>query len=246
MRALRLLAQKTPKRWRLCFKCICHSVHGISDKVWKLAPMVLTGLIRCVLSLQSTINMGRLKRVLDAEIRARCRRLCGDHVLGDDALAFRKQVLQTWRPPAEKGRKTSLFLTVTGLLLNGDWRTPKTLIHICKDDRCCASDQECCEKMCYYIPLLLDSLRTSASRGNWAEWSTPMSYAGFGAALHGLVPDVFRAAFNSADQEQNPNKIGAQTSSTNLNSLPQLAVPGELQRFRSCGSSLKVSSCVLG
>ena len=221
LRALRLLAARAPHHWRLQLRCLCHSIHSISEKVWRLAPRSLTGVTRCILTLQTTTNMSRLKSVLAAIIRRRCVRIQGPAALSQEAIAYRQAVLSTWAPPSDKGKKTSIFLTVSSLLLNGDWRRQDCLIHHCPDEGCCRSDQECCNKMCVHIPMLFDSLRATTSKGNWSEWSAPLSLLGYWTAVHGLLPCVFKAAFPSVAEEE-CRGLGVQTGNSTSASLGPL------------------------
>ena len=157
--------------------CLCHRIHGISERVWSQCPRALTGATRCLLVLTSSTNMERLKAVLMAMIPARLRVIHGRPQLTDRALAFRKAVLQTWLPCGRWPRKRAILLMVTSVLLNGNWLVPGVLEHRCFG--CCVNREHTVTQIQTYLGLLLDTLRTGTlCRGNWCDWSKPLGVIG--------------------------------------------------------------------
>ena len=179
----------------LWLPCMCHRVHKIAEKVWALAPGLLTSLTRVLLVLRSSSNMCRLLDILRELVKKRCRRLPPEHTLTRQAVRFRHNALALWSPPDHKARKASLVRCLASCLFNGDWQQQQTLDHICHG--CCKDTQETGEKMMAYLPRLLTSLRGAGlCKANWVEWSAPLGCIGLLTSMHGLLPDLFHLAFS--------------------------------------------------
>ena len=178
----------------LWLPCLCHRVHKIAEKVWSLAPGLLTSLTRVLLVLRSSSNMCRLMDRLRAEIKKRCRRLPPEHMLTNNAKRFRHNALSLWSPPEHQAKRTALVRCVCECLMNGDWTQHETLDHVCHG--CCADAAETEAKMMAYLPRLFTSLRGSGlCKANWVEWSAPLGCLGLLTSMHGLLPVLFRSSF---------------------------------------------------
>ena len=109
--------------------------------------------------------------------------------LSTDARAFRKQVLQLWMDPRLPARSQSIILLTAGLVLNGDWRVPNKLVHICRG--CCVSKQHTLETCQKWLQRLYKTLRPSRlEKGKWASRWVPLT-----SSIHKLLPDLYAKAF---------------------------------------------------
>eukprot|EP00971_Amphidinium_carterae_P070095 1387105-Amphidinium_carterae.2 len=83
-------------------------------------------------------------------------------------------------------------------MLNGDWRKRGILEHVCLPG-CCKDFDETKQRMQKAARTLLRTLRPQAlCKGNWTEWSTPLTFIGVLDAVHGLLGLLFRLAFKSS------------------------------------------------
>ena len=171
--------------------CMCHRLHTCAAKTMAQTPEVLTGVIRSVLSLMSSMNYAKLKRALYDEVEAKLEIV--QENLSVQALDFRRQMLSVWLPKEQHARKRALSLVTAATVMTADWRVPKVQ-HLCQN--CCAPRAESVCKVQFALAKLFRALRcSSVSRGNWAEWSTPMSVIGLFWCMHRLLPAVVSRAF---------------------------------------------------
>ena len=194
-RAERLWSSYRPGAQTMSFTCMAHKLHNVCERTWSLSPEVLSGIVRTLLCIQSSSHMERLRTALKREVPRRLL-IVEDGVISRDAEIYRGNVLNLWCHDLLPCRTQSVILTLAGTMLNGDWRQPKTLIHICRG--CCGNKQEAMDKCSSLMSKLLRTLRPRRlEKGNWASWWAPLTFIGLFTSLHNLLPDLFDIAFKN-------------------------------------------------
>ena len=176
----------------LHLECQAHRMHTASVKTWALAPDLISGLVRTLLVLGGTHAMRRMRKALDVFIQQKTR-IIRNSVLSDDAVAYRRLVIEQFAPPAkEEPRRRAMVIEILQSLLNGDLRRQGTVEHYCTG--CCTSPEESIAKLRKYVPKLFSSPCYFA-KNDWLHWDRPWLSIGLWASCHGLFAEIFLATF---------------------------------------------------
>ena len=174
--------------------CLAHKMHCIASRTWHHCQDVLSGLVH-TLSISTNYIAIELSGQSDGKmIETRCRLIKAgtpEAVLSQEAVAYRKQVLETFFPRRKHRRKwaNAMFFSI---IYNGNWLRRNELHHVCFG--CCASRADAVVKMKWGLRMFLKSHPPSRlCKGNWLEWHKPVTFVGLLSSCHNFLGDAYLA-----------------------------------------------------
>ena len=206
IRGLRMLRHDDPSWSTLTWFCSCRKGHAVAEKVWALAPDLLSSVIHALLAVLNAQHLQRLRVAVETILRRKYVRRRGLPPSSSSALAFRKATLDTYLPgKLRQGRARAVLLALTNHL-NGDWRDDTEIQHYCVSEACCASPEQSLQKASFMLSQALRAVKpVSLCRANWLEWAKPFQFLGYFSHVHRILPQAFEAAF--AAQAARPEDI---------------------------------------
>ena len=198
-RAESFAAQRRPDFCHIHTLCLCHKLHTAAQRTWALQKEEVTGLLHVCKILSTVGAMGCLKNMVSKTV---AQRLVVEEtsVLSPDAVSFRSAMVTHFGPPTSQPRRRAIW-NLAEQFFGGDWRDPTRLVHTCSGKLCCSSPAESKRKATTIFLKLLSTFNPRMfNRGNWASWSSSLSFFGL-AAIHSIIPDAFQKAFRRPDKQ---------------------------------------------
>ena len=187
----------------LHIECMAHRVHSIADRVWELDKATLSGVVHCLLTMRSSGQMLALEKALVHVLEQRLVIDQSSERMTDDAMHFRRGVLQCFLPQPRSPRKRTVCLLLAGML-NADWRVTSRITHQCQQG-CCNNKEESLSKIKDLLHRVMRSLRPSRlCRANWQEWHKPMCVLGLLGSMHNLLAEAFELSMTNSPVEPYP------------------------------------------
>ena len=184
--------------------CSAHRAHSIATKAFDL-PMatgpVITGCTRSLLVMASAGGLRRFIDVLLLEVEENLTIQAVD-TLSADAVAFRRNVLALFSPPAQRTHAFQTVKHVAEKVMNGDWRSGK-IVHVCHG--CCGNLRDTVALIRAALPKLVRALWLRVlNKANWLSWDEALNLVGLLSHMHGLYKRTFQRAFTNHWQEPIP------------------------------------------
>ena len=194
LKAARIHLSRQKKSWdSLMLLCSAHKAHAVADKSLSLSRAAISGTVNTVLTMQTSLQLGRLEWALEKDVAARFV-VQAAQPLSRAAVLYRRCILKEFLPEPRRARKRAFVLTLA-THLNGDWRQKHHIVHHCREG-CCASAAIALEKTQYLLKKLVRVLRpTKVCRDNWQEWRNAFSIVGLLSFVHQLLVHVLPMAF---------------------------------------------------
>ena len=171
--------------------CTAHKAHSISERTWDLSGPVMKGVLRTLLLFTDDAHFRKLVQTLIDEIPNLCTVVQSD--VSHEGQLYRQALLKAFAPRQPMQR--SLLVSISGTLLNGDWRRKGVLEHRCQAG-CCVDRNDTVAKLKKGLVKLLRQMKpTALCKGNWTDWSAPLPFLGWWIGVHHLLPHLFAKAY---------------------------------------------------
>eukprot|EP00971_Amphidinium_carterae_P353025 6492799-Amphidinium_carterae.9 len=215
--------------------CICsaHKVHKAAERTWSFCLDLMSNLVHCHKVFADIGMQRKVKKVMQREIRSRLniqRVASAEASLSQEAVSFRKSTMLLFLPPKTQTRRRALMET-TCALLNGDWRVPGVLQHLCIGSDCCKSRAETEAKLIALLPRALLCQRAQMlCMDNWLQWHDQLSYWAWCACLHGFGQAAMNIAMMSEEatadmeEDENPDQVATVWEAEGAGTLDEMEI----------------------
>ena len=183
---------------RLHIVCAGHKTHDVCSRTWELFPELRATLVQTIKVLKSPGALQRFSDMLLRKIEEPGFLVIRQGPLDESARSYRDFVLAAFAPKPRESRVASAWVaTIAHTLLNGDWRKPGLVEHVCGGNSCCPNGRpETIAKLRVALPKLLAKLRLQRFElDNWKHWHRQLYFVGFLGLVHRVFMTVFADAF---------------------------------------------------
>ena len=194
-----LVQRSRESQWQhLRSLCMGHKVHLAASKSWSLQKPLLSQVKHASKALNMAGSMSRLKSAIAKLVAGRFQRLLASVAVpaADD---LRSNALKFFCPARRHPRRRATVL-LAAQFFNGNWTQPNVIEHVCRGPNCCNDDNHGARQAEIILTKLFTALRPKIfSESNWIEWISSLQLFGFASAMHGILQEAWKIAFESEE-----------------------------------------------